>query len=151
MSAYIITDQFFKSAYLAISVNCLLSLVSNLIQRSQIKVKIISFNSITCCNTTIDSASLTVLCLPLWMQEVCAEIMSDLHIMQNTQGFTRFGLFWINLLSLSDPETHRHWSWHLLGGTEPEAAIQKQQFPLSSLHGFILAAICKLYILGSVT
>lgn len=150
MSAYIITDNFFLNAYLAISVNCLLSLVSNLILRSQIKDKIISYNTIICCNTTTGSASQPVLCLPPWMCEVCSEILSDSHIMQNTQGFTRFRLFWINLLSLSDPETHHYWSWHLLWGAQPEAAIQKQQFPASSLHGFILAAICKLYILGSI-
>lgn len=129
----------------------MLPLVSNLIQRSQIKAKIISYNTITCCNSVTGSARQTVLCLPPWMQEVCTQILSDTRIMHNTQGFTRFGLFWINLLSLSDPETHHLWSWHLLWGAQPEAAIQKQQFPPSSLHGFTLAAICKLYILGSIT
>lgn len=93
MSAYIITDNFFLNAYLAISVNCLLSLVSNLIQRSQIKDKIISYNTIICCNTTTGSASQPVLCLPPWMYEVCSEILSDSDIMQNTQGFSSLGYF----------------------------------------------------------
>lgn len=130
MSAYIRTDQFFKNACLAISVNFLLSPVSNINQRSQIKIKIISNNIITCSNTATGSASWTVLCLPPWMQEVCTEILSDSHIMQDTQGFPRFGLFWINLLSLSDPETHHLWSWHLLWGAQPETAIQNSNFLL---------------------
>lgn len=145
MSAYIRTDQFFKNACLVISVNFLLSPVSNINQRSQIKIKIISNNIITCSNTATGSASWTVLCLPPWMQEVCTEILSE---------HPRVPQVWVILdqfIILVRPWNSSSLVLTSSLGSSARDCHSEQQFPPSSLHGFTLAAVCKLYILGSIT